>query len=145
MKSKEKLLLFLEKKNEVVERRTGLVHINYISFKDLEEIKNWKVQECVKIYNEIVAAVKKSNIGKTILYDVATCPWCLKYQEDFRTANNANCKNCNYGKRHGICSDIPSDYKTITREKGFQNSKYDYLKIIREIEKLERRRRNDKS
>ncbi len=44
------------------------------------------------------------------------CPWCMRFKGD--------CESCSYGKRHGICKNIHSDYRNVEIERKQNNLPY---------------------
>ena len=115
---KDKLIKFLELKNELIYKKIG---INYVNKRDIREIKSWEDHECKWIYNIIKNGIflgSKDAKGKT-------CPWCIKYND---------CNNCGYGKRYGICIQfLDSYYEEHLRYLKISN--IIYKDIIKEIEK----------
>jgi hypothetical protein len=117
MTAKEKLIRFLEKKNEIVKEMTGL---SYITKEDIEDIKNWKDKNSEKAWETIVLNMEMSSFrtskNKIVLpNDCFLCPWCIIYDDE-------DCNNCGYKKRHGDCESANSLYKKICNTKNPANS-----------------------
>ena len=121
MTYKDKLIKFLQLKNDTIYKQ---VRIKYVYKADLKDISLWSEDDCEKIYNVI-----KDNIVfyKVQGIDETTCPWCIKY-----TIKYTICKNCEYGKRHEKCYNIGSYYKKHFCMIVINNQ--EYKDIIKEIE-----------
>ena len=122
MKDKEKLIKFVQLKNEIIEKETG---INYVTQKDIDDIKKWKKNEYEETYQILIENIDDD---KTYGLGEATCIWCIKN-------NPLPCLDCEYGKKHGICFQAGSlydNYRTDEMIKIFTNEVYQ--KLIQKIE-----------
>ena len=91
------LILFLKRKNEILQTLTG---ITYVSDVDMEEVKTWSK-----------ADVKKVLDNMTTNGDRYSCPWCII--NDYKT--DYECVCCSYGTRNQICAVYTSTYKRILK------------------------------
>ncbi len=80
------------------------IDIPYFTKEDKEDIESWSDELCDSIFKNIV-----DNFYSSYDYnDTEMCPWCASMEW--------TCKKCQYGKRHGICSEKDSDYYAIACE-----------------------------
>jgi len=96
---RRKLIEFMKLKEKIL-KELG-VEIPLFTEEDYEEVeKEWTDQECKEVAERI-----------NLFSDYTMCPWCLiqiirfKKQYDTDTYTGTDCYNCNYGKRHGTCTD----------------------------------------
>ena len=125
MTYKEKLIKFVKIKDKIIKEKTG---INYINELDIQEIREWDEETCKKIYSRFTISINTYFVHDL---SIGTCPWCLK-----STVNDVHdCKDCEYGKRHGMCDDDGSLFsKYISKwEVGFITNDM-YMKILKDIE-----------
>ena len=125
MNAKEKLIMFVQLKNGIIEEKTG---IQYANVNDIMDINDWNMYECEYIYNSVVNAIDSRYAEE--LYS-ETCIWCIKYND------NGGCINCGYGERHGVCDNIGSSYSRYNREEideVFTNDKY--KSMLKQIEDM---------
>ena len=123
MNNKEKIIKFLQLKNAIIERETG---INYIVPADIEDIESWSDMQCNLTYEYMYYEITRQQVYGL---GYATCVWCIFYKED-------GCKDCGYGKRHKLCSDDDSlynSYKTTKLTEILSNKVY--LNILENIKK----------
>ncbi len=122
MKHQEKLIKFIQLKNEIIEKETDLFYINQ---DDIDGLKRWPETLCIDVYQELIENIQ---FGKASGINDGTCIWCIENR-------NCNCYECEYGARHGICNHIGSlfdSYSTDTRETLLDNETYQH--IIKKIE-----------
>lgn len=110
---KERIILFLEAKNDLINERTGEECPSYLIEEDIEEIRGWSDEECEQIHWRLYRAIKSG-----VLKDMETCPWCIRQSFYFQSMDfyDNGCPSCGYAKRHGKCTDDFSTYDLITRE-----------------------------
>lgn len=97
MNYKDKIITFLEKKNELL---IGVSGIAYITEEDLNEIKEeWSEKKCKKVWVRLKRETR-NGVGKIL--GAAVCPWCLHTL----LINKKTCDSCGYGKRNGRCTFI---------------------------------------
>ena len=125
MDAKEKLIMFIQLKNEIIEKETG---IQYASIDDIMDVNDWEEKECENIYKTLIKHINKRLSERLCM---GTCIWCLK-----NSGKEDICKGCGYGERHGKCDTIGSSYcryNTDEIEDVFTNDKYkSMLKQIKE-------------
>lgn len=126
MNNKEKIIKFLEMKNEIIEKE---IHIKYIFEEDIQDVKSWSNKECNKVYTYITDAIYNE---KVYGLGFATCPWCIIYKD-------RGCLYCGYCKRYGKCGDKDSLYNRYRSlhliEESLNNEAYS--NILKKIEKSE--------
>jgi hypothetical protein len=72
-----------------------------------------EIDECENI-NEIMNEKRKfvlQLVGMYLPFTSELCPFCIKNMD--KTTKILNCKSCEYGKEHGICNAVKSDYKKL--------------------------------
>ncbi len=115
MDVKEKLIKFIQLKNEIIEKETGL---KYIVQEDIDDIKKWNEKECNNVYDDLDFFIhSNSKVNGLTEY---TCIWCFKHFGE-------KCEECDYGLRHGICRNDGSlfnKYKTKEVKALFTNEVY---------------------
>ncbi len=95
--SKDKLLRFLQLKQDIIKKR---FKINYMLKADFDEVKSWDELDC---------EITVSNIAEDHETDEETCAWCI--------IEEMKCSNCGYGKRNKICTeDDSARYDRIQRK-----------------------------
>ena len=127
MNSTEKLVKFIEMKNEIIENKTS---IKYINEKDIAEVREWSQDKCKKTYERL-----KYNIFKMMAFDISvtTCPWCLINTKSYIKG----CEDCGYGKRHVVCYNNNSLYhKYVYKCSRSLFSNAVYRNMIKRIEEL---------
>lgn len=92
MTSKEKIIKFMEKKQEVLARHSK--KRVYFGVKDKRDIEKWPDKRCDAIWE---------GLTRDGYYGAGSCPFCLYLGDE-------ECSECSYGKRHGICGDWHSSY-----------------------------------
>ncbi len=108
MTGKEKLIKFLQLKNEVIKKETN---INYVGKEDVTEISSWDEDRCGSIYKDIVRTVMDID---TKGLSSTTCPWCVAYRK--HCGGDGGCTLCNYGQRNGNCYNTQSLYRRQIRK-----------------------------
>jgi hypothetical protein len=122
---KRKLIEFVIEKGKII--ASTECPTAYVNDEDIKEIESWNDTKCATIYKQL-----RKNVDGSFcqgLY-IDNCIWCLK--------NVGSCNECGWGKRHGFCADINSDFIKI---KDF-DSNWDriltrdvYKSIIKKIER----------
>ena len=95
MNDKERIIKFLQLKNAIIEKETG---INYIVPADIADIEEWSDVYCRLAYGYMYYEIKHFQVYGL---GYATCVWCILYKEN-------GCDKCGYAQRHGICGDDDS-------------------------------------
>ena len=137
MTAKEKIIKFMRMKAERIKELVGVDF--YFEDEDEKEILNWDDEVARKVWEEI-----KSNIEHARVCGLPghTCPFCVYYAfQCFDKTDVGRCDECGYGKRHGICFLVDSDYHKI-KQKGICGKDLSdewYKKVIEEIEKTEKK------
>ena len=132
MDDKVKLIRLMKMKGERIKELTGVDF--YFGDEDEKEILSWDDETARKAWMEI-----KSNIKYTRVCGLSghTCPFCVYYALLYQNKTDIEkCDECGYGKRHGICFLVGSDYHKI-KQKGICGKDLSnewYKKIIEEIE-----------
>ncbi len=80
------------------------MHDFYASDEDIESMKEWPIQRCREILNDIMIHTLEHECGSI---DRSTNPFCLFAK--------VNCKICDYGKKHGICTTRGSNRNSFQR------------------------------
>ena len=115
MNYQEKIIKFVQLKNEIIEKETN---IKYIDQEDIDDIKKWSEKECNNIYDDLQFYIYSTrNINELTEF---TCIWCFKHFAE-------GCENCEYGIRHGICrkdESLFNSYKTEEVKALFTNEVY---------------------
>lgn len=93
--------------------------VEYVTKEDLEELKGFDCEW-------IVLQIKKEIEEGLNIDDSYTCPWCWHFLGD--------CKDCTYGKRHGVCG--TGDTNTYSYFIGDQPSAIEYPGIIEKLKML---------
>jgi hypothetical protein len=95
MTYKEIIINFMLKKDAIIKKHTGR---NLVDQEDLDELTSWTENTYTTI------ALKFGWIPSGM------CPWCIvnKYVDSV-----PDCKECGYGKRHGICDSEYSRFDSI--------------------------------
>ena len=125
MTNKEKLIKFIEAKNRLVVKASG---VKYIDKEDIKDINEWNNPVCKNVYKQLTKEILN---GAEELY-ISTCIWCIKY--------STHCDSCGYQERHGKCMDGGSlfqTYNTDKTQKVLTNKKY--KQILQRIEKIRKR------
>ena len=134
MTANEKLIYFMQRKAEFINRFTGLPDVMYFNTKDVRDIREWPEAAAQGVWLHILETHIKMNSSEKYLsgrgLDLNFHPFCVK--------NNCFCWDCFYAGNHkGECPyDPSSDLWKITRalqgkKKAF--TKIIYTKIIEEI------------
>lgn len=90
-KYKELMLEYMEKKNKIIQRKTGLK----IALKaDMDELRGWTEHMC-----------RRFIVNLAYTNDAWGCPWCLR--------ETKGCADCGYGLRNGVCQERESRYNRI--------------------------------
>jgi len=104
MKTKEDLFYkqewiaaYCREKNRLIRNLTSL---DMFSEEDYEEVRHWQEPDVDKVLQGLPTVGDKSILGRG---DVHACPWCLLH--DFLEKGDMVCGSCEYGKRHGQCTD----------------------------------------
>ena len=128
MNNIEKLVKFVELKNKVVKKVTG---INYANRDDIAEIKEWGEKKCEAVYGAIELSILTTDISN---FAIGACPWCISIPcFDYGTA----CEKCGYGERNGICINNVSSlfYKYNSKYIKGSLSNTVYRDMIKQINK----------
>lgn len=128
MTAKEKIILFMKKKQDILTQYRPCFKDKYFNYFDEKEIQeNWSEEECDRVLDEIVIAIKNDNWG---LY-AATCPFC------YYTPKN-DCYQCSYPNYHGGCDPdgCSVDWNNITLDDSvhYEFLPEKYNEIIESIE-----------
>ena len=121
MTNKEKIIKFLELKNDFIFRETD---IEYIDSEDIDDVNTWSEELCEELYEGICFEINKNNINGV---GSGVCVWCA--------IHNPQCSKCGYGIRHGVCvapGSLYSQYRSQHLIDAFSNDVY--KNIIKEIE-----------
>ena len=127
MNYQKKLIKFIQLKNEIIEKETG---IKYIEQEDIDNIKKWDDIICKKIYINLTNSI--INLRESGLSE-DTCIWCIKNYLN----RIYDCDNCEYKIKHGLCDENESTYQKYAIDnviKLLSNKVYQHmLKEIKDI------------
>ena len=130
MKYQEKLIKFIQLKNEIIEKESD---IKYIVQEDINNIKKWDNILCEKVYVDLISEIK--SFGRRGLND-DTCIWCLKKYIETGWRDD-ECDNCEYKINHGECGDNGSSYiKYSTKNVELLLTNEVYKNMLKEIEDI---------
>jgi len=128
-----KLILFMQAKKDRITEVIGITFGElYFNEKDAEELRALSEDRAKEIYTCIEEEIAAGEAG----LPEPLCPFCQ--------INSCNCTLCNYGGRHGKCTEISSDFDQIACRflemdifvrRLFSNEFF--IKVIEEIEKGE--------
>lgn len=122
MSARYKIKEFLILKNKVVSECSNT---EYLNDEDLEEVDTWDRETCEEIWKTVENAIYEPT-------DVNICPWCILNK--VIDGKILMCGNCNYGKRHGECKELGSNYSKITND---INNKTGFVSIVELLFPLE--------
>jgi len=99
----------------------------YFTDDDERDLLSWPRKKAVSIVAHMKIQLRAyydtaSNFDP--VNDTTICPWCI--------AHYPRCEECEYGKRHGICTgdhDEPADYKFITGKGAYESIVLDILSV----------------
>ncbi len=127
---KEKLLMFMNLKNELVHEKT-----EKFIFKpyDLKIVEDWDEEKCSRIFIYMSDKIKECMAVDLFPH---VCPFCVEYNDpDILVINK--CCNCPYGMSHDICTEDDSEFKKYFNGTKIANQKYqDILNKIDREEKM---------
>ena len=127
-----KIIRFMKKKDEVLRKKGGM-HYPYYTEEDYTEVRSWNPICAKRVWMDLVTALKVTLVigyqepeaiidpdyfhmadvftprGYQFLLRSKMWPWCVLFAYD-------SCDGCEYGKRHGICSDPSSGYRKVREE-----------------------------
>jgi len=110
------------------------------NLKEWQKELNYHIELCIKEIENAKTVEDIMRYKRNLLYicvrelplQVGVCYFCLLYKD--KEKNELDCKNCEYGKIHGICLEPGSDYQIILKRKKnllneidfsyFNNDKY---------------------
>ena len=124
MNDKEKIIKFIQLKNEIIKKESK---INYINKEDIDDIKSWSDDDCKTIYARMTNEI---NINKIYGLGFASCPWCILYKK------KGECSDCGYGDRYIECGyddSLYNQYRSVNLIENLLNNKA-YLNILKTIE-----------
>ena len=87
------IILFMRKKGEAL----GDAYPTYFTEEDEEELKEWPPEEVDDVWTFLDEVITTEWPA-----DSTVCPWCISM--------GAVCRGCGYGKRHGPCGSLTSEY-----------------------------------
>lgn len=122
---------FCKYKSIKIKKETGYTYMNR---HDYDEIRRWPLRAA----NEVLKSLKMSLINSVKVLSCEACPFCVLYGHPFLET----CNKCLYGKRHGICRTMDSDFKHIIEkvqkiiENNLKNGHNYYLFTIEDITNL---------
>ena len=102
MTDQEKLVKFVEMKNEIIKGKTGVV---YVTEEDIADIREWDDNVCKEVYEELCYWINDCERGGLTTH---TCIWC--HFDDIVNVTCDDCDECKYAARHGMCCDLTSSY-----------------------------------
>ena len=104
---REMLVEFMEGKQALLDK-LGIHSPRYFTEQDKEEMLGWDEDVARKVFNRIE---KEIDDGECSLTEYV-CPFCLVVMDcwDFE-----DCNSCGYGKRHGFCREMNSEFRDIIR------------------------------
>lgn len=103
MRTKDALIKFMWKKQELLKRAGA--PLNYFTEIDAEAIKGWDASGA-----EVILSLLK--VGED---DTGMCPFCIARSVQHPFSSCDDCDACEYGAKHGICTQHGSDYKMLTK------------------------------
>ena len=128
MNYQEKLIKFVQLKNEIIEKE---IDIKYVNQEDIDNIKKWDNIICEEIYVELISAIK--SFGRKGLND-DTCIWCIKKYIEYEYRREA-CDNCEYKINHGECGNNDSTYNKYSQDNVIKLLTNDvYRNMLKKIE-----------
>ena len=110
MTNQEKLVEIMELKAEFASMP------EFFTEEDRTDLLSWS-DEKAKV---VIQAMSDINFIK----DGDTCPWCISNIDSIYL--KSQCTHCEYGKRHGICDNFNSDYRSAIKN-------YKYFHLNREL------------
>lgn len=142
------LKLMDSKNSEIVTASINKKAKQYFIEEDKKIIKKWNQGFAEKVAKALIKGVESTIINFETLGSIndKVCPFCIASR--IKNKGKTNCKKCEYGKNHGGCHSIKSDFtKLIKRENiarhidevltsNFYIKQYKVLqKILHKIEK----------
>lgn len=131
MNDRQKIIIFMEEKNKIIKRKSGIV---YMTKRDIKVIEKWLDEDCKVIWEKLLENLEDLlNSLYDYDFDSDMCPFCIYH--------NNNCNECSYGKNNGICysRSIDNRYGKIKKRliykfgDGTLVTNQEYQKIIIEI------------
>ena len=120
---KEKLVAFIKLKDKIVKKE---INIKYIDKRDIKDIRKWDEKTCEEIYKQLISSIYEGSYG--MFND--TCIWCIKYRYHY---TYDECKKCEYGKNHGLCRDLYTNYSIYRSSNVDILSNNEYRTILKQI------------
>jgi hypothetical protein len=102
MTSNEKIIMFMQGKNDIIKKYNK--KLSYFKTGDKKEILSWSKKDANRIWK-----ILKKNKNATGLSTI-NCPFCIYNKAD---CVDNRCNICGYGKRHHKCYDDNSTYDSI--------------------------------
>ena len=96
MKDREKLIMFVQLKDNII---WNIKKIKYINVEDIMDINSWDEDDCKNIYEDLTYTINNNN-GSVNGLDAETCIWCIKNRME---GLSYTCRGCAYGKRYFKC------------------------------------------
>lgn len=125
----DKIIWFMLGKATIVKE---ICDVEYFTNDDIESIRMLDKDRLKFVWEMIMCYVDDFTCG---LEDM-TCPYCIYYYID-AFDYYVVCRECSYGKLHGFCGKVDSDYRKIINSKKFSNDIFPnkfYKGLIRDIE-----------
>jgi len=101
---KEKIIKFMQEKNKIIKKHTGIIYFNE---KDKNDILSWSEKDCKNIYLKILDHVTQKYVFGM---GWVVCPYCIKYL----SPDKFNCHRCEYAKNHGECLSTDSVWNKVS-------------------------------
>ena len=111
------------------------------NLKEWQKELNYHIELCIKEIENAKTVEDIMRYKRNLLYmyvrelplQAGTCYFCLLHKDEEK--NELDCENCEYGKLHGICLELGSDYQKILEKRRqlmaeiefsyFDNDKYE--------------------
>jgi len=94
--SKETIIDIVKLQDSILKKMTG---IGYINLEDIKSIRKFNKDDVKKFISSLKDSLEDEDTN-----DATLSPWCTVY----------SCKECPYGKEHGICSKDGSTSRKIS-------------------------------
>jgi hypothetical protein len=112
--SRSRIIAFMELKNSCLEENEIA---GYFRDGDRDAILSWDDKLCNKVWNKLEIGILIRCEDFQEISDMYLCPFCLAHDLQLVSiAREDSCKNCEYGRNHGICFIEGSDYIRIVEE-----------------------------